>query len=265
MGQKVSPNGLRFGINKNWLSRWNASNEAETARWLVEDEKVRIYFYTKHKRAGIERLEIERSLKARGLQNFVVIAFLAQPGLILGKENKVLEIERDLKRIVGRKTVVNVVIKQSANPKTSARLVAREIADGIENRLSFRVAQKNAIKKSLLAGALGIKTKVSGRLGGTEIARDEGYSEGVVPLSTLRADIDYAFEIAKTTYGVIGVKVWINRGLYFGKGFMPVSENLPKKTSEPSFRHFRPASSSHRLSSPPPFSAVKNNSETEEG
>lgn len=161
----------------------------------------------KHKRTGVERLEIERSIKSRGIQSFVAIAYLSQPGIILGKENKLDEIEKDLKHIVGRKTEVKIIIKQTANPATSARLIAREIADGIENRLSFRSAQKSAIKKALTGGALGIKTKVSGRLGGAEIARDEGYSEGVVPLSTLRADIDYAFETARTTYGVIGVKV----------------------------------------------------------
>lgn len=160
----------------------------------------------KHKRAGIEKVEIERTLKARGLQ-FDAYVFVAFPGILLGKEGLLEQIERDLKRIVSRKASVKIFVKQVAVPSNSARLVAREIADAIENRVSFRSAQKNAIKKVLAGGALGVKTKVSGRLGGAEIARDEGYSEGVVTLSTLRADIDYALEIAKTTYGVIGVKV----------------------------------------------------------
>lgn len=185
---------------------------------------MRKYFLINHKRAGIETVEIERIVKARGVQHFCALVYVAQPGIILGKEGKIDKIEKDLNYIVGRKTKVKVIIKQSAAPQKSARLIAREIADGIENRMSFRRVQKMAIKKALMGGALGIKTKVSGRLGGAEIARDEGYSEGVVPLSTLRADIDYALELAKTTYGIIGVKVWINRGLYFGKGFMPTPE-----------------------------------------
>lgn len=228
MGQKVSPNGLRYGINKNWNSRWVASDRAEAARWLVEDQKVRLYFMQKHKRAGIEKVEIERTLKSRGLQ-FDAYVFVAFPGILLGKEGLLEQIERDLKHIVSRKANVKIFVKQVAVPSNSARLVAREIADAIENRVSFRSAQKNAIKKVLAGGALGVKTKVSGRLGGAEIARDEGYSEGVVTLSTLRADIDYALEIAKTTYGVIGVKVWINRGLYFGKGFKPNPEAIVQK------------------------------------
>lgn len=231
MGQKVSPNGLRYGINKNWNSRWIASDRAETARWLVEDQKVRLYFMKNHKRAGIEKVEIERTLKARGLQ-FDAYVYVVFPGLLLGKEGLMAQIERDLKRIVSKKANVNVFVKQVAVASNSARLVAREIADAIENRVSFRSAQKNAIKKVLAGGALGVKTKVSGRLGGAEIARDEGYSEGVVTLSTLRADIDYALEIAKTTYGIIGVKVWINRGLYFGKGFKPNPEAVVQKNRD---------------------------------
>ncbi|MDQ0513628.1 small subunit ribosomal protein S3 [Mycoplasmoides fastidiosum] len=221
MGQKVSPNGLRFGINKQWVSRWNASSDKQTAQWLVEDERVRLYFATKYKNAGVEKVEIERLINSKGQQQFFAYVYAVQVGILLGKAKTLDEIERDLRRIVGRKTEIKVTIKAVNNPATSAQLIAREIADGIENRISFRSAQKKGIKKAMMGGAKGIKTKVSGRLGGAEIARDEGYSEGVVPLSTLRADIDYAFAIAKTTYGVIGVKVWINRGLYFGKGFMP--------------------------------------------
>lgn len=221
MGQKVSPNGLRFGINKQWISRWNATSNAQAAKWIVEDEKVRNYFFIKYKHAGIEKIEIERMINSKNQEQFFGYVYAVQIGILLGKERNINHIERDLKRIVGKKTDVKINIKPVNNPSVSAKLIAREIADAIQNRVSFRSAQKMGIKKALAGGAKGIKTKVSGRLGGAEIARDEGYSEGIVPLSTLRADIDYAFEIAKTTYGVIGVKVWINRGLYFGKGFMP--------------------------------------------
>lgn len=182
-------------------------SNSQTARWIVEDEKVRLYFLNKHKTAGIEKVEIERMTNSKNQEQFFAYVYAVQIGLLMGKERNLSQIERDLKRIVGRRTNVKVTIKPVGNPAVAARLIAREIADAIQNRVSFRSAQKMGIKKALLGGAKGIKTKVSGRLGGAEIARDEGYSEGIVPLSTLRADIDYAFEIAKTTYGVIGVKV----------------------------------------------------------
>ncbi|WP_391592144.1 SSU ribosomal protein S3p (S3e) [[Mycoplasma] cavipharyngis] len=246
MGQKVSPNGLRFGINKQWISRWNASSDQQTAQWLVEDEKVRLYFAKRYKNAAIERVEIERILDSKNLQQFFAYVYAVQIGVLLGRAKNLDGIERDLKRIVGRKTIVKVIVKPVPNPAVSAQLIAREIADAIQNRISFRSAQKSGIKKAMNGGAKGIKTRVSGRLGGAEIARDEGYSEGIVPLSTLRADIDYAFEIAKTTYGVIGVKVWINRGLYFGKGFMP--QPAPVAKAHRTNRHDR--RSSHHSNRP---------------
>ena len=212
MGQKVNPNGYRFGINRNWISRWIAKDNKQTAIWLVQDEKIRDLFVSKFPKALIDRVEIER-------KNLTIDIFVysAQPGVINGLiDEKKAELTLSINKIVGRKVKVNIVIISVENPNLSARIIAREIADAIENRVSFRIAQKQAVRKVMRNGAYGIKTSVSGRLGGTDIARTEGYLEGNVPLSTLRADIDYVLELARTTYGVIGVKVWINRGNRFG-------------------------------------------------
>lgn len=213
MGQKVNPNGLRIGINKNWESRWVAKDNYQTAQWLVEDDKIRKHIFKFCKPAQVASVEIERQ------QNSIdLFIHCSQPGIILGKEMANLKVlKKQINLIVGRKVKVNINVLQLEKSALSARIVAREIADAIENRVSFRNAQKLAIKKVLMAGAKGIKTHVSGRLGGVEMAREEGYSEGVVPLTTLRADIDYAIEEALTTYGLIGVKVWINRGEVFSK------------------------------------------------
>ncbi len=214
MAQKINPNGLRYGINKNWNSRWIAKSNQQVAQWLVEDEKIRKYVLSTYKTAQIVNVEIERTQK-----NVDVFVTCGQPGLIIGKEGaNIPVVTLAINKIVGRKTKVNVNVIAHGNPATSARVIAREIADAIENRVSFRNAQKMAIKKVMGSGALGIKTTVSGRLGGAEMAREEGYSHGVIPLTTLRADIDYAIEEALTTYGKIGVKVWINRGEIFAKG-----------------------------------------------
>lgn len=223
MGQKVNPNGLRIGINKNWQSRWIAKNNKQTAQWLVQDDKIRTYLIKTFKNAQISNVEIERD------QNKIDIFInCSQPGIILGKEMSTLKIiKKEINLIVGKKVKVNANVIALDNPALSARIIAREIADAIENRVSFRNAQKMAIKKVLTSGAKGIKTHVSGRLGGVEMAREEGYSEGIVPLTTLRADIDYALEEALTTYGLIGVKVWINRGELFGKG-VHSKNNMPK-------------------------------------
>lgn len=214
MGQKVNPNGLRIGINKNWESRWIAKDNKQTAQWLVQDDKIRKYLIKTFKSAQISNVEIERHQKSIDL-----FINASQPGILLGKEMSTLKtIKKQINLIVGRNIKVNANVIAIENPALSARIIAREIADAIENRVSFRNAQKLAIKKVLMNGAKGIKTHVSGRLGGVEMARAEGYSEGIVPLTTLRADIDYALEEALTTYGLIGVKVWINRGELFGKG-----------------------------------------------
>lgn len=225
MGQKVNPNGLRIGINKNWNSRWIAKDNRQTAQWLVEDDKVRTHISKVCKAAQIANVEIERQ------QNVIdIFIHCSQPGIVLGKEMANLKIlKRQINYIVGRKTKVNVNVLAVEKPTFSARIIAREIADAIENRVSFRNAQKLAIKKVLASGAKGIKTNVSGRLGGVEMAREEGYSEGIVPLTTLRADIDYALEEASTTYGKIGVKVWINRGEVFNKRNFSTPNNRPQR------------------------------------
>ncbi|MGL5246073.1 MAG: 30S ribosomal protein S3 [Mycoplasmoidaceae bacterium] len=219
MGQKANPNSLRYGVNKDWQSRWIAEDKKQFAKWLVQDHKIRELLIKKYKDAQISNVEIERQQT-----NIELFIYSYQPGFLFGKEGANLEkIKKEISLIVGKKIKVNTKIITIENAQLSARLVAREIADAIEKKVSFRNAQKMSIKKVLAAGALGVKTKVSGRLGGVEMARVEGYSEGVIPLSTIRADIDYSLEEAHTTYGLIGVKVWINRGEIFGNKL--VNEN----------------------------------------
>lgn len=234
MGQKVNPNALRLNINRTWISKWEASDDRQTAKWIVEDEAIRKYFLTKYKTAQIVETKIERTQKV-----ILVNVIAGQPGLIYGKNNaNVNEIILAINKIVGRKIKVNFYVTIFENPSLSARLIAREIADSIENRVSFRVAQKIAIKKVMQAHAKGIKTNVSGRLGGVEMAREEGYSQGIIPLSTLRANIDYAMEIAHTISGSIGVKVWINHGDFFkmGKGKITKKHStIDKKNWKPKF------------------------------
>ncbi len=229
MGQKVNPNGLRFGINKNWCSHWIAKDSLQMGQWLIEDEKIRNYFLKSFKAAQIVKTEIERT------QNTInIFITCGQPALILGKENEILKTAtHEVNKIVGRKIKVDIKVLAYPNVAWSARIIAREIADAIENRVSFRVAQKIAIRKVMMSHALGIKTSVAGRLGGVEIARTEGYSEGVIPMNTLRSDLDYAVEKAHTTYGIIGVKVWINRGEILQKGLN--NQNIPQK---PTFETF---------------------------
>ena len=215
MGQKVNSNGLRYGINKNWQSRWVAKNNNQTAKWLVEDDIIRVFFIKKYSNAEIDSIHIERDQ-----EKIELFIYAVQSGYFFGKEGKEEDnLKKEINKIVGRNIKVFLKVIQIENKMLSAKIVAREIADQIEKKVSFRNAQKFAIKKSLQAGAIGLKTKVSGRLGGVEMAREEGYSEGIIPLSTLRADIDYALEEAHTTYGLIGVKVWINRGKIFGTNF----------------------------------------------
>ena len=204
MGQKVSPIGMRVGIIRDWESRWFA--DKDYADLLLEDVKIREFIMQECKAASVSRVEIERS------KNRVEIMIrTARPGVIIGTSGENIE---NLKKKLEKLTKKNVYIKvlEIANPDLDARLVARSIADQLEQRASFRTCQKKAIQRTMRAGAKGIKTLVSGRLGGADIARSEGYSEGVVPLHTLRADIDYAAEEAHTTYGRLGVKVWICRG-----------------------------------------------------
>ncbi len=205
MGQKVSPVGLRIGINKDWTSKWYADKK-DFSKNLNNDVKIRKYVLKKFKPAGISNVIIERNAKRTE-----VFINASRPGLIIGQNGTEIEkVKKELSKLVSENVQISVV--EVKNPDMVAQLVADNIAHNIENRVSFRVAQKKAIRNTMKAGAKGIKTLVSGRLGGADIARGEGYSEGTIPLHTLRADIDYATSEADTTYGKIGVKVWIYKG-----------------------------------------------------
>lgn len=209
MGQKVSPIGMRVGVIRDWDSRWYA-NKADFGDLLNEDVKVRNFLEKELKDAYISRVEIERTSK----KDVKVIVRCARPGAMLGKDgdkDKMEVLKKKLSKLTGGKNV-KVDVIAVANPDLDARLVARRICEQLEARQSFRIAQKKAIQQTMRSGAKGIKTLAKGRLGGAEIARQEGYARGVVPLHTLRSDIDYAAEEATTTYGKLGVKVWICRG-----------------------------------------------------
>ncbi|MCI2256748.1 30S ribosomal protein S3 [Domibacillus sp. PGB-M46] len=204
MGQKVHPHGLRVGIIRDWDSKWYA--EKDYANLLHEDLKVRAYIEERLKDASLSRVEIER---AANRVNITV--HTAKPGMVIGKGGSEVEaLRKALNELTGKRVHINIVEVKRAD--LDAKLVAENIARQLENRVSFRRAQKQAIQRTIRAGAKGIKTQVSGRLGGADIARAEHYSEGTVPLHTLRADIDYAHVEADTTYGKLGVKVWIYRG-----------------------------------------------------
>ena len=206
MGQKVSPVGLRVCVNRNWSSRWYA-NKKDFSGLLHEDIRVRKFITNKLKGASVASVEIERT------KNRVnIYVHTARPGIVIGKDGESVDALRKevAKMVDGKQVFINIV--EVKNPDTVAQLVAYSIAEQLENRASFRTVQKRAIQRAMRAGAKGIKTSVSGRLGGADIARSEGYSEGVVPLHTLRADIDYATAEADTTYGKLGVKVWICKG-----------------------------------------------------
>ena len=205
MGQKVSPIGLRIGINKDWDAKWYANNK-DFSKYLNNDVKIRRYLEKKFKTAGISQIVIERNTKRAE-----VIMYVSKPGLVIGQNGAEIEkVKKELSKLVNEDMQISVV--EVKNPDMIAKLVAETIAHNIENRVSFRVAQKKAIRNTMKAGAKGIKTSVSGRLGGADMARTEGYTDGIIPLHTLRADIDYAHKEANTTYGKIGVKVWICKG-----------------------------------------------------
>lgn len=205
MGQKVSPVGLRLGINRDFEAKWYAGKDF--GDFLIEDIKIREYLESKLKDAALSAVTIERTKTSITLN-----AQVARPGVALGQDGKrVEELKKELAKIVKGKTL-KINILTVTNPDLVAVLVAQGIAEQLEKRQSFRTAQKKAIQRVMKSGAKGIKTEVSGRLGGTDIARSEGYSEGIVPLHNLRSDIDYATAEAHTTYGRLGVKVWICRG-----------------------------------------------------
>lgn len=206
MGQKVSPHGLRVGIIKDWDAKWYA-NKKDFSDLLVEDYKIRVYVKKKLFTSGVSKVEIERAANNRVKVN----VHTAKPGMVIGKGGLgVEEVKKDLEKMTKKNVVVNVV--EVKRPETDSQLVAESIAFALERRISFRRAMKQAMQRALRAGAKGIKVSTSGRLGGAEMARTEGYSEGTVPLHTLRADIDYGFAEADTTYGKLGIKVWIYKG-----------------------------------------------------
>ena len=205
MGQKVSPIGLRIGINKTWESNWYADNK-DFAKFLDNDVKIREFLSKKLKDAAVSSILIERTT-----DKTEVIINTAKPGVVIGHGGDEIEkLKKELSKLV--KENIQISIKEIKNPDVDAAIVAENIAHQIENRVSFRIAQKRAIRNTMKAGAKGIKTAVSGRLGGADMARSEHYVEGTIPLHTLRADVDYAHKEADTTYGKIGVKVWIYKG-----------------------------------------------------
>ena len=204
MGQKVNPHGLRVGLIKDWDSKWYA--EADFADNLVEDYNIRTYLKKKLYNAGISRIEIERAS-----DRLKIIIHTAKPGLVIGKGGAEIEkLKTEVQKFTDKKLVVD--IKEIKRPDRDAQLVAESIAQQLENRISFRRAMKSTMARTMKAGAKGVKTSVSGRLGGADMARTEFYSEGTIPLQTLRADIDYGFAEADTTYGKVGVKAWIYKG-----------------------------------------------------
>lgn len=204
MGQKVNPHGLRVGVIKDWDSRWYA--EGDFADNLVEDNEIRTFLKKKLYSAGIAKLEIERASN-----RVKVIVYTAKPGIVIGKGGSAIEeVKKQLVKMTGKRVLIDV--KEVKRPDKDAQLVAENIAAQLENRISFRRAMKSCMQRTMRAGAKGIKTSVSGRLGGADMARTEFYSEGNIPLQTLRADIDYGFAEADTTYGKVGVKTWIYHG-----------------------------------------------------
>ena len=204
MGQKVNPHGLRVGVIKDWDSKWYA--EGDFADCLIEDYNIRKFLKKRLYSAGVSKIEIERAS-----EKVKIIIYTAKPGLVIGKGGAEIEkVKAELTAYTDKKLIVD--IKEVKRPDRDAQLVAENIASQLENRVSFRRAMKSTMSRSMKAGVLGIKTAVGGRLGGADIARTEFYSEGTIPLQTLRADIDYGFAEADTTYGKLGVKVWIYKG-----------------------------------------------------
>ena len=204
MGQKVNPHGLRVGVIKDWDSKWYA--EADFADCLIEDHEIRTFLKKRLFSAGVSKIEIERAS-----DRVKIIIHTAKPGVVIGKGGAEIEkLKAELQKLVSKKLIVD--IKEVKRPDRDAQLVAENIAAQLENRVSYRRALKSTMSRTMKSGALGIKAAVAGRLSGADIARSEFYSEGTIPLQTLRADIDYGFAEADTTYGKLGVKVWIYKG-----------------------------------------------------
>ncbi len=205
MGQKVNPHGLRIGIIKDWDTKWYAADK-DFGEYLVEDTKIRKFVKNKLYASGVPRIEIERAAN-----KIKVNVHTAKPGLVIGKGGSgIEELRKDVEALTGKSVLINIT--EIKTPDVNAQLVAENIASQLEKRISYRRAMKQAMSRAMKMGAKGIKTNVSGRLGGAEIARREHYHEGTIPLQTLRADIDYGFAEANTTYGKVGVKTWIYKG-----------------------------------------------------
>ena len=223
MGQKVSPHGLRVGVIQDWDSKWYADKN-KFADYLIEDQQVRTYVKKKLYAAGVAKVVMERAAE----NSLKVIVMTAKPGMVIGRSGAGIdELKADLEKMTGK--TVAIEIKEVRRAELDAQLTAESIAQALERRVSFRRAMKQAIGRTMKAGAKGIKVLASGRLGGAEIARSEKYSEGNVPLHTLRADIDYGFAEADTTYGKLGIKVWINHGEILDKGLKPA---VPEEKEE---------------------------------
>lgn len=243
MGQKINPTGFRLAVSRNWASRWYASNR-DFSKMLLEDIEVRGYLKKKLKNASVGRVLIERPAK-----NARVTIFSARPGVVIGKKGEDIELlKKDLQKLVG--VPVHVNIEEVRKPEIDAQLIADNIAQQLERRIMFRRAMKRAMQNAMRMGAQGIKIMSSGRLNGIEIARTEWYREGRVPLHTLRADIDYATSEASTTYGIIGIKVWVYKGDTLGLDEVPQAgkeekeERRPKRAARPGAKRVRKADGS---------------------
>ena len=225
MGQKIHPTGFRLSVSRNWASRWYASNR-DFAGMLAEDIKVREYLKAKLKNAAVSRVLIERPAK-----NARITIYSARPGVVIGRKGEDIEkLKKELADQLGVPVAVN--IEEVRKPEVDAQLIADSITQQLEKRIQFRRAMKRAMQNAMRLGAQGIKIMSSGRLNGIEIARTEWYREGRVPLHTLRADIDYGFSEAKTTYGVIGVKVWVYKGDNLGRSDAPSLDSTPRPEGE---------------------------------
>ena len=227
MGQKVSPHGFRVGVIQDWDSKWYA-NKKNFSDYLVEDNKVREYVKKKLYLAGVSKVVIERAAE----NEMRVSVLTAKPGMVIGRGGDGIDqLKSEVEKLTGKTVSINIV--ELRRPETDAQLTAESIAQALEKRVSFRRAMKQAIQRTMKAGCKGIKVVISGRVGGAEIARSEKYSEGNVPLHTLRANIDYGFTEADTQYGRIGVKVWINQGEVLEKGLIPsIPEEKETKRGE---------------------------------
>jgi small subunit ribosomal protein S3 len=225
MGQKIHPTGFRLSVTRNWASRWYANNR-DFAGMLADDIKVREYLRSKLKNAAVSRIVIERPAK-----NARITIYSARPGVVIGKKGEDIErLKKDLAAMLGVPVAVN--IEEIRKPEVDAQLIADSITQQLEKRIMFRRAMKRAMKNAMRLGAQGVKIMSSGRLNGIEIARTEWYREGRVPLHTLRADIDYGTSVAKTTYGTIGVKVWVYKGDTLGRNDVPSLDSTPRPADE---------------------------------